>query len=244
MKAPLHSSGDASRLSALFVGCIYPICALLSPCQADASPLSVPRAVSPRAPRKPGGHVHRAPRTSAAAGTNLATSSQPDGLRCRLSGARGESGRTAADARFGAGISRRASRPGRARVACSAGGAAATARSSRSRGQPARIPEPLGQPGQGHVPVGAAQGPGNPGRSARLPLQLPGLGGRGDGPPAGGRRGGAGARRPQPGRGGLCPVGPVRAAAAADGRLGVVHRRASGRLVAALIRCRGMLPSC
>ena len=50
-KAPLHSSGDASRLTALFVGYICPICALLTPgtgCR-DASPLSVRRGVSPRA---------------------------------------------------------------------------------------------------------------------------------------------------------------------------------------------------
>ena len=48
-KSPLHSSGDASRLTALFVGYICPICALLTPCQAGASPLSVQRGVSPRA---------------------------------------------------------------------------------------------------------------------------------------------------------------------------------------------------
>ena len=48
-KSPLHSSGDASRLTALFVGYICPICALLTPCQAGASPLSVQREVSPRA---------------------------------------------------------------------------------------------------------------------------------------------------------------------------------------------------
>ena len=48
-KSPLHSTGDASRLTALFVGCIYPICALLTPCQAGASPLSVQRGVPPRA---------------------------------------------------------------------------------------------------------------------------------------------------------------------------------------------------
>ena len=30
-KSPLHSSGDASRLTALFVGYICPICALLTP---------------------------------------------------------------------------------------------------------------------------------------------------------------------------------------------------------------------
>ena len=59
-KSPLHSSGDASRLTALFVGYLCPICALLTPCQAGvlcpgalqptgASPLSVQRGVSPRA---------------------------------------------------------------------------------------------------------------------------------------------------------------------------------------------------
>ena len=40
---------------------------------------------------------------------------------------------------------------------------------------------------QGHVPAGAAQGPRHRRRSARLPLQLPGLSGRGDRPPAGGQ---------------------------------------------------------
>ncbi len=44
-ESPLHSSGDASRLTALFVGSICPICALLTPCQAGASPLSVQRGV-------------------------------------------------------------------------------------------------------------------------------------------------------------------------------------------------------
>ena len=33
---PLHSSRDASHLTALFVGCRYAICALLTPCQAGA----------------------------------------------------------------------------------------------------------------------------------------------------------------------------------------------------------------
>ncbi len=50
-KSPLHSSGDASRLTALFGGYICPICALLTPCQTGASPLSVPRGVPPRAAR-------------------------------------------------------------------------------------------------------------------------------------------------------------------------------------------------
>ena len=48
-KSPLHSSSDASRLTALFVGYICPICALLTPCQAGASLLSVQRGVPPRA---------------------------------------------------------------------------------------------------------------------------------------------------------------------------------------------------
>ena len=48
-KSPLHSTGVASRLTASFVGCIYPICALLTPCQPGATPVSVRRGVSPRA---------------------------------------------------------------------------------------------------------------------------------------------------------------------------------------------------
>ena len=55
--SPLHSSGDAYRLTALFVGCAYPICALLTTCQAGASavrrrpPGAVQRGVPPRAAR-------------------------------------------------------------------------------------------------------------------------------------------------------------------------------------------------
>ena len=50
-----------------------------------------------------------------------------------------------------------------------------------------------------------------------------------DGSSATGRGGGAGTHGPQPGRGGLSPVGPVRAQARPDGRLGCVSRgRASG----------------
>ena len=56
-------------------------------------------------------------------------------------------------------------------------------------------------------------------RSAWLPVLVPGLGGRGDRPPARGHRGGARSPRRQPGRGRLRPLGPVRAAAPADGRL-------------------------
>ena len=51
-KAPLHSTGDASRLTALFLGRIWPICSLVTPCQPGASPVSVRRGVSPRAARE------------------------------------------------------------------------------------------------------------------------------------------------------------------------------------------------
>ena len=62
------------------------------------------------------------------------------------------------------------------------------------------------------------------GRCSRLPFELPRLGGRGDGPPAGGHRGGAGSRCPEQGRGRLRTFGPVRAAAALDGGLGRLCR--------------------
>ena len=52
-KAPLHSTGDASRLTALFLGRIWPICSLVTPCQPGASPVSVRRGVSPRAASRP-----------------------------------------------------------------------------------------------------------------------------------------------------------------------------------------------
>ena len=58
------------------------------------------------------------------------------------------------------------------------------------------------------------------GRGPWLPVDVPGTGGRGDGPSARGRRGGARPRRRQQGRGGVRTVGPVRAAAAPHGRLG------------------------
>ncbi len=58
--------------------------------------------------------------------------------------------------------------------------------------------------------------------AARLPLVVPGLGGGEDRPSAGGDRGGSGARGGQPDGGGLRALGPVRAAAAADGRVGGV----------------------
>ena len=49
----------------------------------------------------------------------------------------------------------------------------------------------------------------DPSGAARFPFVVPGLGGREDGPPAGGDRGGARSRRPEQGRGRLCEVGPV-----------------------------------
>ena len=52
-KAPLHSTGDASRLTALLLGRIWPICSLVTPCQPGASPVSVRRGVSPRAAKFP-----------------------------------------------------------------------------------------------------------------------------------------------------------------------------------------------
>ena len=37
-----HSTGVASRLSALLLGRILPVCSLVVPCQTGASPVSVP----------------------------------------------------------------------------------------------------------------------------------------------------------------------------------------------------------
>ncbi len=64
------------------------------------------------------------------------------------------------------------------------------------------------------------QGLQHSGRGPWLPVDVPGLGGRGDGPAARGHRGGARPRRRQQGRGGVRTAGPVRAAAAPHGRLG------------------------
>ena len=58
----------------------------------------------------------------------------------------------------------------------------------------------------------------------RLPFVVPGLGGGGDGAPSRGHRGGAGTRRREQGRSDVRAVGPVRAPAAADGRVGRVPR--------------------
>ena len=69
-------------------------------------------------------------------------------------------------------------------------------------------------------------------RASWLPVHVPGLGGGGDRAPARSDRGGAGACRPEPGRGGLRPLGPVRAPAAADGRLvRLCERRGPSRCV-------------
>ncbi len=65
---------------------------------------------------------------------------------------------------------------------------------------------------------------GRPVDRARLPVVVPGLGGREDRPPPGGRRGGAGACREEQGRGGVPAHRPVRAPASADGRVGGVSR--------------------
>ena len=62
-------------------------------------------------------------------------------------------------------------------------------------------------------------------RAAWLPLVVSGLGRGTDQSPAGGHRGGAGARGSEPRRGGLRPLGPVRASAGAHERLGRVPRR-------------------
>ena len=64
---------------------------------------------------------------------------------------------------------------------------------------------------------------------SRLPLVVPGLGGRGDRPSQRGHRSGAGARRPEPSRGGLCTLGRVRAPPPPDGRLGRLWTRLHSR---------------
>ena len=69
----------------------------------------------------------------------------------------------------------------------------------------------------------------HPGRGPWLPVDVPGLGGRGDGPSARGHRGGARPRGRQQGRGGVRAAGPVRAAAAPHGQLGKPTLPASAR---------------
>ena len=73
---------------------------------------------------------------------------------------------------------------------------------------------------EGAAPAAGATA--GPGRSSWLPVVVPGLGGGADRPPARGHRSGAGSCRPEQGRSRLRTFGPVRAAAAVDGRLGSV----------------------
>ena len=46
MKMPLHSTSDASRLAALLLPHILPVCSVVAPGQAGASPVSVRRGTS------------------------------------------------------------------------------------------------------------------------------------------------------------------------------------------------------
>ena len=81
-----------------------------------------------------------------------------------------------------------------------------------------------------HGAVGTARGVEDRGRAARLSFELSRLGGRRDGPPSRGGGGGAGAQGPQPDRGGVPALGPVRAPTPIDERLGCVpSQRASRR---------------
>src|SRR4029453_185403 len=50
----LHSTGAASRRTALLLAQIWPIFSLVAPCPAGASPVSVPRRLAPRAARRYG----------------------------------------------------------------------------------------------------------------------------------------------------------------------------------------------
>jgi hypothetical protein len=45
MEMALHSTGDASCLTALLLRQIFPIFSVVAPCQAGASPVSVRRAI-------------------------------------------------------------------------------------------------------------------------------------------------------------------------------------------------------
>ena len=126
-------------------------------------------------------------------------------------------------------------------------GAGDPRRRADARRRPARVPQPERPAAGCPATAPAARTLRHRLRAAWIPVQLPGLGGRGDEPSARGRRGGAGAQSPESGRGGLRPLGPVRAAAAAHGRLGrLPHRRTpTGGVVAALTPYRrwGLDPS-
>ena len=90
------------------------------------------------------------------------------------------------------------------------------------RGSPLVFSERARQAAREYVVVGPAQGAEDRGRAARLPVVVPGLGGRGNRSSTRGGGGGAGAQGPQPGRGRVPSHGSVRAAASADERLGRV----------------------
>ena len=82
-----------------------------------------------------------------------------------------------------------------------------------------------GPPAQRGGDLEDGAGAGDRGGAARVPFEFPGLGGGVLGRAAGGVRAGAGAREHEQHRGGLPAHGPVRAAAAADGRVGSLPRR-------------------
>ena len=96
------------------------------------------------------------------------------------------------------------------------------------RGEGARAPVGVGVPvREGGAAASLAlqrpvQGVGDRGRAARVPFELPRLGGGADGCAARGHGGGARACGPQPGGGGLRPLGPVRAPPCPDGAVGGV----------------------
>ena len=83
--------------------------------------------------------------------------------------------------------------------------------------QSAGISERRGKADREHGDVGTAQGVEDRGGAARLPVELSRLGGRGDRSSSRGGGGCAGAQGPQPDRGGLPALGPVRASAPAHG---------------------------
>ena len=118
---------------------------------------------------------------------------------------------------------------GEARAPCSARWAGAgdslCGAGARRRPAPAGVPHAEREADSDVDAAQDASVPRDRRRATRIPVVVPRLGGRGDGPPARGHRGGAGSCRPEQGRGRLCPLGPVRASAAAHGRLGRVPGR-------------------
>ena len=116
-----------------------------------------------------------------------------------------------------------ASRPRARRGIASTGSRCAVApwRSSRRRGQSVAAVRwcfrALGQAVREHGAVGTAPGVERRGGAARLPVELSGLGGRGNGSSPRGGGGCPGAQGPQPDRGSLPALGPVRASPPAHG---------------------------